>query len=244
MFKYTQGISFILLVSLLSFSCSTTKNLNAEGDRILVFSKTNGFRHESIPAGKLALIELGKKNNFQVDTTENAAQFTSDQLKKYKAVVFLSTTMDVLDPSQQADFEKFIQSGKGFVGIHAAADTEYDWPWYGKLVGAYFESHPQIQKATLKKVKPFGPNTLPDTWTLTDEWYNYKNISPDITVLYNLDESTYQGGKNGAVHPIIWYQEYDGGRAFYTGLGHTSESFQQPQFLEHLLQGINFAIRR
>lgn len=210
--------------------------------RVLVFSKTTGYRHESIEPGKIALIELGKQNGFAVDTTEDASLFTEDNLKRYGAVVFLSTTQDVLNEIQQADFKRFIEAGGGFVGIHAAADTEYEWPWYGRLVGAYFKSHPQIQEASLNKVRAFGPNTLPDKWVRTDEWYNYKNISKNINVIYSLDESTYKGGENGENHPIAWYQEFEGGRSFYTGLGHTDESFSDPQFLDHLLQGIRYAL--
>src|SRR5690606_9651146 len=114
-------IIFLALCALLS--CEKKKS------RILVFSKTAGFRHESIEVGKIALIELGKKNNFEVDTTENAALFNEDNLKNYRAVVFLNTTQDVLDPIQQTDFKRFIEAGGGFVGIHAAADTEYEWHW-------------------------------------------------------------------------------------------------------------------
>ncbi|HEY0743868.1 MAG TPA: ThuA domain-containing protein [Chryseosolibacter sp.] len=225
---------FILFCLLLS--CSKEKK------RVLVFSKTKGYRHESIPDGKLALIELGKQHEFEVDTTEDASLFTEDNLKKYRAIVFLSTTMDVLDPVQQAEFKRFIEAGGGFVGIHAAADTEYEWHWYGKLLGAYFKSHPKIQEAKLTKVRPFGPNTLPDTWTRTDEWYNYKNISDKINIIYNLEESSYQGGENGNSHPIAWYQEFEGGRSFYTGLGHTKESYKDSLFLDHVLQGIEWAM--
>lgn len=226
----------IFLTLCVFFSCEKQKR------KILVFSKTAGYRHESIEVGKLALIELGKKNNIEVDTTEDASLFNEDNLKRYHAVVFLSTTQNVLDPIQQTDFKRFIEAGGGFVGIHAAADTEYEWPWYGNLVGAYFKSHPKTQEATIKKVSAFGPNTLPDTWTKVDEWYNYKKISDDITVIYNLDESSYEGGANGANHPIAWYHEYEGGRSFYTGLGHTPESYSDSLFLEHVLQGIEYAV--
>ncbi len=231
-----KRISIVVVLLSLLFSCTSKQK------RILVFSKTSGYRHESITDGKRALIDLGVKNKILVDTTEDASWFTEDSLKNYQAVVFLSTTQDVLDPVQQADFKRYIEAGGGFVGIHAAADTEYEWPWYGKLVGAYFLSHPHNQEATLKKVKPFGPNTLPDTWTRTDEWYNYKNISPDLNVIYNLEESSYQGGKNGATHPIAWYHEFEGGRAFYTGLGHTKESYTDSLFLDHVWQGIDYAM--
>jgi cytochrome c len=211
-------------------------------DKILVFSKTKGYRHESIEVGKPALIELGKRNNIEVDTTEDATFFNEDNLKKYKAVVFLSTTRDVLDPVQQADFKRFIEAGGGYVGIHAAADTEYEWPWYGKLVGAYFKSHPQIQEAKIFKVKDFGSAKLPEIWTRTDEWYNYRILDPNLNVILKLDESSYKGGENGEDHPIAWYHEYEGGRVFYTGLGHTKESYADSLFLDHVLSGIQYAI--
>lgn len=214
-----------------------------EEPRVLVFSKTKGFRHQSIKAGKDALIKLGAEKGFGVDTTEFSEAFTEDNLKKYRAVIFLSTTGDVLNQAQQNDFKRFIQGGGGYVGIHAAADTEYDWWWYGKLVGAYFKSHPQIQEAKFKKVKPFGTGiTLPDEWIRTDELYNYKKISSEIDVLYTLDESTYQGGENGDNHPIAWYHDYDGGRSFYTGMGHTDESYSDSLFLDHVYQGILYAM--
>jgi type 1 glutamine amidotransferase len=234
----------LVISSVISCGLASAHTVKKDNPRVLVFSKTAGFRHESIGAGKAALIALGQKNKFDVDTTEDASAFTAENLKRYKAVIFLSTTQNVLDDQQQKNFEGFIKAGGGFVGIHAAADTEYEWPWYGKLVGAYFKSHPKQQEATLRKVKPFGPNTLPDTWTRKDEWYNYKDISNAITVIYNLDESTYEGGENGANHPIAWYHNYDGGRAFYTGLGHTNESYTDPLFLSHLLQGIQYAIKK
>lgn len=228
---------FILLsCCVILYSCTQ------ESPRVLVFSKTKGFRHQSIEAGKAALIKLGAEKGFAVDTTESADVFTEENLKKYRAVIFLSTTGDVLDQQQQNQFMRFIQSGGGYVGIHAAADTEYDWWWYGKLVGAYFKSHPQIQEAKFKKIKPFGEDNLPDEWIRTDELYNYKKISDEITVLYNLDETSYKGGENGENHPIAWYHDFDGGRSFYTGLGHTDESFSEELFLSHLYQGIKYAI--
>ncbi|MDH4297543.1 MAG: ThuA domain-containing protein [Cyclobacteriaceae bacterium] len=219
------------------FSCREQEN-----PRILVFSKTMDNRHESIDAGNLAIITLGRVHGFEVDTTADASFINEENLKRYRAVVFLNTTENVLNVVQQADFKRFIEAGGGFVGIHAAADTEYEWPWYGRLVGAYFSGHPEIQKATVRKVKPFGKDITPDSWTRIDEWYNYKNISPDITVIYNLDESSYQGGENGENHPIAWYHEFEGGRSFYTGMGHVKESFADTLYLNHLLQGITYAL--
>lgn len=212
--------------------------------RVLVFKKTSGFYHQSISKGSVALLKMAADNNFLIDTTVDARYFVDDSLKHYAAVVFLSTTGNVLNLDQQAAFERYIQAGGGFMGIHAAADTEYDWPWYNKLVGAYFQSHPRTQQAVFQVVDRTHESTrfLPERWTRTDELYNYKNINPDIKVLMTLDETTYQGGTNGATHPIAWYHDYDGGRAFYTGLGHTDESYADTLFLRHVLAGIRYAI--
>ncbi len=212
--------------------------------RILVFSKTSGFRHGSIGAGIAAIQKLGIENNFKVDTTENAAKFTEENLKQYKAVVFLSTTQDILNEAQQGVFERYIQAGGGFAGVHAATDTEYEWSWYNKLVGAYFNGHPSVRKATIDVTDRTHISTkhLPARWERNDEWYNFKSINPDIQVLANLDETTYQGGTNGPNHPIAWYHDFDGGRAWYTAGGHTNESYTEPDFVAHLLGGIVYAI--
>lgn len=212
--------------------------------RVLVFSKTAGYRHSSIEPGVEVLRKLGQVNGFEVVATEDAAYFTEDSLRDFSAVVFFNTTMDVLDYPQQADFERYIQAGGGFMGIHAATDTEYDWPWYGKLVGGYFASHPKVQEATLRVTDRTHGATkhLPETWVHTDEWYNFKQLNPDVHVLIEIDESTYEGGKNGANHPIAWYHEFDGGRAFYTELGHTEAAYEEPAFLDHLLGGIQYAV--
>lgn len=229
----------ILLFSILHFSCTQNEQ------RILVFSKTTEFRHQSIESGKAALLKLGLDNNIKVDTTEDASFFTEENLKEYAAVIFLNTTGDVLDYAQQADFERYIQAGGGFVGIHAATDTEYDWKWYNKLVGAHFNGHPKIQEAQLNILDQSHPATkaLNHPWNKTDEWYNFKNINPDLTYLIEIDETSYEGGTHGEhPHPMAWFHEFDGGRAFYTGMGHTNETFQDPIFLKHLLGGIEYAI--
>nr|WP_089319559.1 ThuA domain-containing protein [Pontibacter ummariensis] len=225
------------------FSCSTE-----EGPaRVLVFSKTAGFRHSSIPAGQAALLKMGQEHGFVVDTTEDASNFNEENLKRYKAVVFLSTTGDVLNPEQQNNFERYVEAGGGFLGIHAATDTEYDWPWYGKLVGAYFESHPNnpnVKKGTFLVVDKTNPATtgLPERWEREDEFYNFKQINPDIKVLVTIDEKSYEGGTNGEHHPMSWFHEYAGGRSFYTSIGHTDESFSEPLVLQHLWGGLNYVL--
>ncbi len=232
-----QYMLAILLVILTS-SCGN------KDKEILVFSKTAGFRHGSIEVGIAAIQKLGAENKFKVTATEDANYFIEDSLKNYSAVVFLNTTQDILNDVQQADFERYIQAGGGFVGIHAATDTEYDWPWYNKLVGAVFDGHPEVQEAQLQITDTNHPSVkgLDSLWTKSDEWYNFRNINPDINVLVEIDEKSYKGGTNGENHPISWYHEYDGGRAFYTEMGHTDETFENPKFLMHLLGGIRYAM--
>ncbi|MEV4345024.1 ThuA domain-containing protein [Actinoplanes sp. NPDC049596] len=218
----------------------------ADAYSVLVFSKTAEFRHDSIPAGIAAIKQLGADNGFTVDATEDAAAFTDANLANYRAVIWLSTTGDVLDAGQQAAFERYIKAGGGYAGIHAASDTEYSWPWYGKLVGAYFNSHPANQQATVKVEDHAHPSTatLPERWSRYDEWYNFRtNPRGDVHVLASLDETSYTPGAGamGSDHPTAWCQDYDGGRAWYTGGGHTQESYADPQFLAHLLGGIRTA---
>ncbi|MEO3925110.1 ThuA domain-containing protein [Micromonosporaceae bacterium B7E4] len=212
--------------------------------RVLVFSKTAGFRHSSIAPGIAAIRQLGTANGFTVTATEDAAVFSTGNLGQYQAVVFLNTTGDVLNAGQQSAFESYIAAGGGYVGVHAAADTEYDWPWYGGLAGAYFASHPATQQATIRVEDRGNASTshLGPTWTRTDEWYNYRtNPRSRVKVLASLDESSYSGGSMGGDHPITWCQNYGGGRAWYTGLGHTDESYSDPFFTRMLLGGIRVA---
>jgi type 1 glutamine amidotransferase len=213
--------------------------------RVLAFSRTTGFRHDSIPTAIGAVQALADQNGFALDATEDPSVFTDSGLSGYSAVIFLLTTGHILESDQQAAFERFIAAGNGYVGVHSAADTEYDWSWYGGLMGAYFASHPQIQPAALHREDTDHPSTrsLPDLWLRTDEWYNFQTnprSNADIHVLASIDESSYVGGTMGD-HPIAWHHSYAGGRAWYTAGGHTSESYSEPLFLEHLLGGIEYA---
>ena len=237
--SYTLNLFTACILFFVFAACSSTP-------RVLVFSKTNGWRHDCIPAGKIALKKLGDAHHFETIFSEDSTVFNPEYLKQFKAVVFFCTTLNVLSETEQTAFEKYIQSGKGFVGIHAAADTEYDWPWYTKLVGAQFQSHPKGTPTAMVQIidRDFIANKhIPNaTWQRTDEWYNYKNFNPTVNVIMNLDETSYQGGIMGAQHPIAWYHSYDGGRAFYTGLGHTIASYSDDIFMKHLLGGIQYAM--
>lgn len=238
--------SLWLVVFLCSFMILSCNNKRDGKPRVLVFSKTMGFKHAAIPKGIAAIQELGRQHDFEVDTTKNSAYFEEDSLKQYSAVIFMNTTGDILDFKQEAAFERYIQSGGGFVGVHSATDTEYDWNWYGKLVGGYFLSHPAGTPEAdfiIKDQNFIATEFFTDSvWHRIDEMYNFKKLNPDVNVLITVDEDTYEGGTNGDHHPMSWYHDYNGGRAFYTALGHTDASYEDEQYLKHLLGGIQYAI--
>ena len=259
-------VSSIIMRSLLALLLASVVALAAEPNRALVFSKTAGFRHkDSIPLGNELLAKQFKAAGLEVDITEDAAVFTAENLAKYRAVAFMSTTGDIMsdavakDASKEAKdaaakaaeprraaFQAWLENGGAFVGVHAASDTEYKWPWYGKMIGGYFAGHPKIQPATLRPVIKDHPSTkhLPDEWKRKDEWYSFRNLQPDNVVLILLDEKTYEGGKNGDYHPIAWCKDVVKGRMFYTAGGHTKESFSEPEFVQHLNGGLIWALKK
>ncbi|MFF0309826.1 ThuA domain-containing protein [Streptosporangium sp. NPDC004379] len=210
---------------------------------VLVFSRTAGYRHDSIPDGLRAVGELGRRHDFTVHATEDGGAFTPAGLARYRAVVFLNTSGDVLDDARRAAFESYVRGGGGFAGIHSAADTEYGWPFYGELVGARFRCHPEPQEAVVRVEDRSHPSTahLEPVWRRYDEWYDYRtNPRPGVRVLMSLDEASYSGGGMGD-HPIAWCHDHLGGRSWYTGGGHTRESYADPAFRAHLLGGIRYA---
>lgn len=237
-----------LFITCIIYACkglkpSATASLN-RGPRVLVFSKMAGYYLESIADVMIAIQKSGKENNFLVDTTTDAGYFNEERLKQYNAVIFLSITQDELNVGQQVAFERFIQAGGGFAVVHTATDTGNDWPWYNKLVGTYFLGHPKQEKAivNIRNKDHISNSLLPDRWERLDEWYIYKSIMPHIKMLKTLDEDTYEAGINGGNHPFIGFLEFDGGRYWYTGLEHTTESYNEPLLLQHLLSGIKYAI--
>src|SRR2546423_872098 len=219
----------------------------AQQPRVLVFSKTAGICHSPIPHRIAAIQKLRQEKGFAVDATEDAGVFTEKNLARYSAVVFLNTTGDVLDPAQQDVFERYIRAGGGYVGVHSATDTEYDWPWYGGLAGAYFNGHPgnpNVRTGSYRVLDTTHVSTkgLPTHFDREDEFYNFKSIDPTIHALVEIDEQSYEGGTNGAHHPMSWYHDFDGGRAWYTNMGHTEATYTEPLFLQHLLGGLRYAI--
>lgn len=235
------------LTSVLIIFLSISSFGYAHDFKVLIFSKTNNFTHGSIPDGIAMIEQLGIDNEFDVEATEDASLFTFENLQQYAAVIFLSTEGEVLNNEQQAAFEQYIQSGGGYVGIHSASDTEFNWSWYGDLVGAYFSDHPSgTAQADIKVSDRVHPSTtgLPFSWTRTDEWYNFReNPRESVHILATLDESSYSGGTMGYDHPISWCHEFDGGRAWYTAGGHTNESYREPLFIQHVLGGIYYAVQ-
>ncbi|MDF1667212.1 MAG: ThuA domain-containing protein [Planctomycetota bacterium] len=212
--------------------------------RALVFTKTTEFRHDSIGAGVTAIQSLGNSNNFAVDATEDSSLFDTNFLASYSVVIFLNTTGDVLTGSEETSFMSYVANGGGYVGIHSASDTEKNWPFYGQLVGAFFQDHPAIQLASFTTVDQNHPSTtsFPVNFTFTDEIYNFQtDPSGSVNVLVTVDETSYSGGTMGASHPISWFHTNLGGRAWYTNLGHSSATFSDALFLDHLLGGIRYS---
>jgi type 1 glutamine amidotransferase len=209
--------------------------------RVLVFTKTAGWRHDSIPTAVATLRRLSTEVVLVADHTEDAGDFTPANLARYRVVVFASTTGDVLDAKQQRAFEQFVERGGGFVGVHAAADTEYDWPWYGRLVGAYFLSHPPGLQATLVQPERDGKR-VGAAWPIRDELYNYRsNPRQQVRVIDTIDEARYEGGTMGKDHPITWCHAVKRGRSWYTGLGHDEAVYANPNFLARVRGGLAYA---
>jgi len=246
------NILYCILALYISYGCqgqASLENLYVDPSNtqtVLVLTATEGYVHkEAIPAGKELLIRLGKENGFNVLHARQSAALESVDFSSLDAMVFLCTTLDIFNSQQEALVKNYIQNGGGYVGIHAAADTEYDWPWYGQLVGAYFESHPEgTPRATLTTLETDTQftNHLPASWSIDDEWYNYTFQNEALIPLLNLEESSYVGGTNGNTHPITWYHDFDGGRSFYIGLGHKRTTYEDPRFIQLLQKGLVYAM--
>ena len=234
----------------LFLGCATGDSSEPGEDRVLVFSRTEGFRHASIGAATEALARLADGDGFELVVTERGEAFTPTNLERYAAVVFLSTTGDVLDDSQQAAFMQFIRAGGGYVGIHSASDTEYGRPWYGELVGAYFSGHPTDPNVRTGRLRVADPDhaataSLPGTWIRADEWYDLRDRQAGLSILLEIDETSYKTPEEmpqAEPRPIAWYREFEGGRTFYTALGHTAESYSEPQFLAHVGGGLRWVL--
>jgi type 1 glutamine amidotransferase len=243
--------SIICMLLILAFSGIAQENKT----NVLVFSKTSGYRHNSISSGLKMMSDLAQERKWVLTVTENADLFTPEFLKTFDVVVFLNPTQEVLDEQQQKNFEAFMATGKGFIGIHAALDCEYDWAWYGQLTGAYFKTHPRAQIATVIFENTDHPSMIPfkgmESYRTFDEWYSFKeNPRAKVHVLARLDETSLDAAtlrddkwKMGD-HPLIWYQEIGNSRSFYTVFGHTPEAFQNPKIKEHIGCAVDWVAKR
>ncbi|HUQ04213.1 MAG TPA: ThuA domain-containing protein [Kofleriaceae bacterium] len=218
--------------------------------RVLAYSRTLGYRHETIATAQAALTARLADDGVVVETTEDPLRFRAEELATFDGVVFLYTTgNDVLDADGKAAFEAFVRGGGGWAGVHSAADTEFEWPFYAELVVAYFDSHPVPQPATVHVDDAAHPATAgaPEPWMATDEWYNFRANARDtggVRVLLTIDEATYAGGNMGADHPLAWAHERAGGRAFYTALGHVEDRWSDPVFVDHVAGGVRWTLHR
>jgi len=232
---------------------SSAQNSKADmaGKNILVFSKTLGWRHKSIPAGQDLFRRLAERYDFAVTFSENDGDFTPENLAAYDAVVFLNTTGPVLSAETQAAFKSYIQNGGGFVGVHSATDTHIkeEWPWFIDLVGGKFMSHPNepsnVQAARLYKTTADHAATahIPKQFEFSDEWYDFERLYGPITPLLNIDRQSYQNAATQGITPIAWAHEYDGGRSFYTNLGHDMMNYNMDMFERHILGGLEYAVQ-
>lgn len=240
-FRHVTRLLFLVLVLPVILPLSTTAQSDASF-RVLIFSKTDGFRHASIEPAIEAVQKMGEEYGFEVDATEDSQWFTHNRLEAYDVVFFLNTSMTLFNDEQRAVFESYIRSGGGYLGTHSAADTEYEWPFYGKLVGAWFKNHPPVQQGNVEVQRFDHPSTalLPAVWTIEDEWYNFRELPTGVTVLAELDTRSIEGSEHPGYHPATWYHHVDAGRAFYTVMGHSSDSWEHPYFLKQLLGGLRF----
>lgn len=247
--NYLTSIFLVLGISVLSLACSQKESVeivDGEKTKLLVFSKTNAYRHDCIEVGVEAMKAYFGKRDILMVHSEDSSDFSKAGLADYDVIMFFNTSGNVLDSIQQEAFTKYIRDGNGFVGVHAAADTEYDWTWYLDLVGAQYASHGDIQPGVVMKLdtQHLSCKQLPDRWVRMDEWYNFKQIPTEVNVLLAADETTFSGGAHDSLHPMSWYHNYDGGRSFYTAMGHVVESYQDTLFLEHILQGVIWAAKK
>lgn len=255
----TLRILLIAVCTLSLATCSAIKPgetheqsfVKQEQARVLIFSHSTGWRHKSIETGVEALKALGAREGYEMVATEDPAIFSTESLKDFDAIILLNTTADGKTENsywfvgeRKAAFKAFVQNGGGIVGIHAATDSHYDWPWYGKMIGGYFKRHPKgTPTGTLTVVNADHPSTadIPTEFVRTDEWYYVKDFNTDVTLLVTIDPVSI-GQPDEGPQPVAWFHEYDGGRVFYTSMGHTNETYAEPIFLSHVAGGLHWVL--
>ncbi len=251
-----RTIPVILLLATITNTESGSQQPNAgqlKGKHVLVFTKNGkGYVHENIPASIAAIQKLGKELNFSVDITTSSALFTDDSLVKYDVVIFSNTNNDVFDTEKQkVAFMRYIQAGGGFMGIHSASGTERNWKWFKLMLGATFLRHPPFQRFAVYVFDKKHPaaKDLPAKWETDDECYFFKEFNVGVNVLLVSDISNIKesdDGKNvkpdvfGNRYPAAWCHEFDGGKSWYTALGHSKEDYSNPVYLAHIIDGLKW----
>jgi len=217
----------------------------ADRGAILIYSGTTGYRHESIPAGIAAVTSIAKKRGLAVEASEDPNVFSADSLKRFRAIVLLSCTTDPKNPasewltgSRRDALQRFVHRGGGILAIHAAADSHYHWPWYGKMIGGHFARHPQGTPTGTIRILATG-----ETRSRTDEWYYFDDWDPTSHLLVTLDPQSI-GEADVNPNPMTWTRKVEGGRVFYTAMGHTTENYSEPWFLDQLAGGLDWVLGR
>ena len=252
-------ISIVVIILLTLLGCSTSKHSAESAEkkidwktvRVLVYTKNGkGYVHDNIASGVASIRALGTRHGFGVDVSDNPADFTDANLQQYSALIFNNTNNNVFDnDAQKLALMRYVQAGGGFVGLHSATGTERSWPWFKRLIGASFQRHARHQPFTDIVIDKNNPSTsfLPAAWEQDDECYFFKEVNPDLHVLLAHDLSSLKDDKDkpdfyGASSPSAWCHSFDGGRQWYTSLGHDSTTYFKPAFQQHILGGIAWVI--
>jgi len=223
---------------------------DADTPQILLFSLATGWVHDSIPAGVEALTALGEREGYSVINSEDPAIFNDEDLAEFDAIIFLNSTTgkevenEWFVAERREALQDFVRAGKGIVGIHGASDSHYSWDWYGDMIGGYFERHPEgTPTGELSVVNAGHPSTthMDPVFSRTDEWYWIADFEPSVNLLVTLDPESI-GEPAGEEKPISWSQDFDGGRVFYTSMGHTIDTYSDPVFLDHVAGGMAWVL--
>ncbi len=244
-----RSVPRLLLSILLLLVAVAPGTAKPAADAILIYSGTTGYRHESIPAGIEAVAALAKQRGLSVVASEDPAIFSPASLKRFRAIVLLSCTTDPKKPESEwlvgdrrTALQQFVQDGGGILAIHAAADSHYFWPWYGKMIGGHFQRHPAgTPSGTVRSVAHGNPllSGVPPTKTRSDEWYYFDDYDPTSQLLVVLDPASI-GEQDVNPNPMAWARHVGRGRVFYTAMGHTTESYSDPYFLRLIANGLDW----
>jgi type 1 glutamine amidotransferase len=238
---------FLFSIVLFVAACgkkSDTPQMAPALNRLLVFTETSGYRHESIEAGVAMFNKQAAAWNVVVTHSVNSSDFTTENLRNYDVIVFLSNTGTVFEEPERLALQQYVRNGGRIMGIHFCIDAEPYWGWYGQLFGARFVDHPVIQPATCKVLAHPATSGLPAQWVRSDEWYNFKSLAADNNPLITVDETTYTGGTHGAYHPVSWYRYFDGGKVFYTAMGHDPSYYSEELFIAHIKAGLTWLVQQ